>query len=176
MEGVRRARQQVLSFLLRHRRIYSGGGHWTRKHRLRLSAQRFDHPARQIAFEELVQAVETQARRDRLAKQMQELAPSWSLSLPQPIKDIAGRLEARLCARHRRLVREGQARQRRQCRHRPRTRRLRLGNRHQRACPARLNKTRRHRKGGGSDTTVIDTTVIDIAAHRRRRRLGWAIL
>jgi transposase len=81
MEALRRARQQVLSFLLRHGRIYSGGGHWTRKHRLWLSAQRFDHPARQIAFEELVQAVdEAQRRRDRLAKQMQELLPSWSLA------------------------------------------------------------------------------------------------
>ncbi len=56
MEGLRRARQQVLSFLLRHGRIYSGGGHWTRTHRLWLAAQRFGHPARQIAFEELVQA------------------------------------------------------------------------------------------------------------------------
>lgn len=81
MEGLRRARQQVLSFLLRHGRVYSGGGHWTRKHRVWLTGQRFDHPARQIAFEELIQAVEeTQARRDRLTRQMQELAPSWSLA------------------------------------------------------------------------------------------------
>jgi transposase len=80
-EALRRARQQVLSFLLRLGRVYSGGGHWTRKHRLWLSAQGFDHPARQIAFEELVQAVdEAQARRDRLARQMQELLPSWSLA------------------------------------------------------------------------------------------------
>jgi transposase len=28
MEALRRARQQVLSFLLRHGRVYSGGGHW----------------------------------------------------------------------------------------------------------------------------------------------------
>jgi transposase len=81
METLRRARQQVVSFLLRHGHVYSNGGHWTRKHRLWLSARRFGHPARQIAFEELVQAVdEAQARRDRLAKQMQELLPSWSLA------------------------------------------------------------------------------------------------
>ena len=78
---LRRGRQQVLSCLRRHGRVYSGGDHWTRKHRLWLTAQRFDHPAPQIAFEELVQAVEeTQAHRDRLTKQMQELAPSWSLA------------------------------------------------------------------------------------------------
>lgn len=93
-EGLPRGRQQVLSFLLRHGRLYSGGGHWTRKHRLWVTAQRFDHPARQIAFEELVQAVEeTQARRDRLTKQMQELAPSWSLAL-EPQQIVLGEAEA----------------------------------------------------------------------------------
>ena len=81
METLRRARQQVLSFLLRQGRVYSGGTHWTRSHRQWLSAQRFDHPARQIAYEELVQAIEeAQARRDRLAAQMQELLPAWSLT------------------------------------------------------------------------------------------------
>jgi len=81
MEALRRARQQVLSFLLRHGRVYSSGGHWTRKHRVWLAAQCFEHPARQIAFEELVQTMdEAQARRDRLAAQMQELLPVWSLS------------------------------------------------------------------------------------------------
>ena len=81
VEALRRARQQVSGFLLRHGRVYAEGKHWTRKHRLWLAAQRFEHPARQIAFEELVQAMdETKARRDRLAKQMQELLPSWSLA------------------------------------------------------------------------------------------------
>jgi transposase len=81
METLRRARQQVASFLLRHGRVYVDGAHWTKKHRLWLAAQRFEHPARQIAFEESVQTVEeAQARRDRLAKQMQELLPSWSLA------------------------------------------------------------------------------------------------
>ncbi len=81
METLRRARQQLLSFLLRRGRVYSSGAHWTNKHRLWLANQRFEHPARQIAFEELVQAVEeAQARRDRLVKQMLELLPSWSLA------------------------------------------------------------------------------------------------
>lgn len=84
VEALRRARQQVLSFLLREGRVYSEGENWTKKHRFWLAAQRFEHPARQIAFEELVQAVdELQARRDRLAKQMQECfcppgrSPRW---------------------------------------------------------------------------------------------------
>lgn len=32
-DDLRRRRQQLLSFLLRHSRIYSGGGHWTLAHR-----------------------------------------------------------------------------------------------------------------------------------------------
>jgi transposase len=58
VEALRRARQQVLSFLLRQGRVYSDGEHWTKKHRLWLAAQRFEHPARQMAFEELAQAVD----------------------------------------------------------------------------------------------------------------------
>jgi transposase len=81
MEALRRARQQVLGFLLRRGRAYCDGKHWTGKRRLWLAGQRFEHPARQIAFEELVQAMdEAQARRDRLARQMQELLPSCSLA------------------------------------------------------------------------------------------------
>jgi transposase len=80
MEGLRRTRQQLLSFLLRHGRIYPTRSHWTRAHRRWLSEQRFDHAAQQIVFEELIQAVEqTQSRRDRLAQQMVALLSSWSL-------------------------------------------------------------------------------------------------
>jgi transposase len=80
MEGVRRARQQLLSFLLRHGRTYATRSHWTRAHRRWLSEQRFDHAAQQIVFEELIQAVEqAQSRRDRLEQQMVALLPGWSL-------------------------------------------------------------------------------------------------
>lgn len=80
MEGLRRARQQLLSFLLRHGRIYPTKSHWTRGHRRWLAEQRFDHAAQQIVFEELIQAVEqVRERRDRLAQQMIALLPSWSL-------------------------------------------------------------------------------------------------
>ena len=80
MEGLRRARQQLLSFLLRHGRVYPTRSHWSRAHRRWLSEQRFDHAAQQIVFEELIQAVEqAQSRRDRLEQQMVALLPSWSL-------------------------------------------------------------------------------------------------
>jgi transposase len=80
MEAVRRSRQQLLSFLLRHGRIYPTKRHWTRGHRRWLAEQRFEHAAQQIVFEELLQAIEqAMARRDRLERQMIGLVPSWSL-------------------------------------------------------------------------------------------------
>ena len=80
MEGLWRARQQLLCFLLRHGRVYPTRSHWSRAHRRWLSEQRFDHAAQQIVFEELIQAVEqAQSRRDRLEQQMAALPPSWSL-------------------------------------------------------------------------------------------------
>jgi transposase len=83
MQAVRRSRQQLLSFLLRHGRIYPTKRHWTRGHRRWLAEQRFEHAAQQIVFEELLQAIEqAMARRDRLERQMIGLVPSWSL---QPV-------------------------------------------------------------------------------------------
>jgi transposase len=40
MDDLRRKRQQLLSFLLRQGRIYSGGGHWTLAHCQRRSNSR----------------------------------------------------------------------------------------------------------------------------------------
>ena len=40
-DDLRRKRQQLLSFLLRRGRIYSGGGHWTLAHRRWLARQAF---------------------------------------------------------------------------------------------------------------------------------------
>ncbi len=83
MEGLRRARQQLLSFLLRHGRTYPTRSHWTRAHRRWLAEQRFDHAAQQIVFEELIQAVEqAQSRRDRLELQMVALLPMRSRMSP----------------------------------------------------------------------------------------------
>lgn len=81
VEAVRRTRQQLLSFLLRHGRIYKDGiKHWTKRHRRWLGDQRFDHPAQQIAFEEYNRAIEqAEDRRVRLERQIEALLPNWSL-------------------------------------------------------------------------------------------------
>ena len=57
----RRKRQQLLSFLLRHGRIYSDGGHWTLAHRRWLAKQAFEHPAQQIVFQEAIDAIGREA-------------------------------------------------------------------------------------------------------------------
>jgi transposase len=78
---LRRARQQLLGFLLRHDRAYSGRSHWSKAHRRWLAEISFDHPAQQIVLEELRQAIEeAEAQRDRLAREMEDLVPNWSLA------------------------------------------------------------------------------------------------
>jgi transposase len=80
-DDLRRKRQQLLSFLLRHSRIYSGGGHWTLAHRRRLAGQTFDHAAQQIVFQEGIDAIEDSLQRlRRLEKQLALVAPEWSMA------------------------------------------------------------------------------------------------
>ena len=64
-EDLRRKRQQLLSFLLRHGRIYSGRKHWTKMHLHWLAQQKFDHPAQQIVFQDAVDAIEDASTRLR---------------------------------------------------------------------------------------------------------------
>src|SRR5206468_11113437 len=81
MDDLRRKRQQLLSFLLRQGRRYSGGGHWTLAHRRWLAGQTFDHPAQQIVFQENVDAIDDAAQRlRRLDEQLVIIVPGWSLA------------------------------------------------------------------------------------------------
>lgn len=81
VQEVRRARQQLLSFLLRHGRAYPTRRHWTRAHRRWLSDQRFEHRAQQFVFEELIRTIEqAEDRRTRLEQHMTALLPGWSLA------------------------------------------------------------------------------------------------
>ena len=79
-DDLRRKGQQLLSFLLRHGRIYEGGGHWTLAHRRWLAGQSFTHPAQQIVFEEMVGAIRDAAERlRRLDGQLAAIVPAWSI-------------------------------------------------------------------------------------------------
>jgi transposase len=80
-DDLRRKRQQLLSFLLRHSRIYTAGGHWTFAHRRWLARQAFEHPAQQIVFQEGVDAIDDAAQRlRRLEEQLAAIVPNWSLA------------------------------------------------------------------------------------------------
>jgi transposase len=80
-QDLRHKRQQVLAFLLRHGRIFTGHRHWSRAHLRWLAGQAFGHPAQQIVFQDQVDAAaDAQARLERLDRQLAELVPSWSMA------------------------------------------------------------------------------------------------
>ena len=80
-QDLRRKRQQLLSFLLRHGRIFSGRQHWSRAHLRWLAQQKFDHPAQQIVFQDAVDAIDDAATRlRRLDEQVAAIVPSWSMA------------------------------------------------------------------------------------------------
>jgi transposase len=80
-EDLRKKRQQLQSFLLRHGRIFTGRRPGSAAHSRWLAAQKFDHPAQQIVFQDLVDAV--RAATERLAvfeRHIEELVPEWSMA------------------------------------------------------------------------------------------------
>lgn len=80
-DALKKARQQLQSFLLRHGRIFPGRTSWTRAHFRWLTAQSFTHPAHHIVLVEYIQAIEDAGvREDRLTKQVAEIAASWSMA------------------------------------------------------------------------------------------------
>src|SRR5918912_1772242 len=81
MEELRRARQHLQSFLLRHGRVFGGRAPWTGAHARRLDEQGFDHPAQQPVLAEYRQAVEDAGTRlERLTRQVAEAAAAWSMA------------------------------------------------------------------------------------------------
>jgi transposase len=80
VRAVRRSRQQLLSFLLRHGHRYRGKT-WSGAHRRWLADLAFAHPAQRIVLEDAIDTVEAaERRRDALTQQIEELVPSWSLA------------------------------------------------------------------------------------------------
>lgn len=78
---LRKKRQQVLSFLLRHGRIYSGLRHWSLAHKRWLAAQSFEHPAQQIVFQDAINAIEGAATRlHEFDQQLVAIVPAWSMA------------------------------------------------------------------------------------------------
>src|SRR3712207_540282 len=81
MEELRRARQQLQSFLLRHGRILTGRGARTRAHTRWLCELSFAHPAHHLVLAEYRRAIaDAETRLERLTEQVSELVPSWSMA------------------------------------------------------------------------------------------------
>ncbi len=93
VETLRVHRQQISAFMLKHGRIYPRKKGWTMRYLIWLQEQRFDHPAHQIALQEMVDAVRVSRERvDRLEKVIEEFVPNWSLApIVQALQGLAWR-------------------------------------------------------------------------------------
>ncbi len=78
-DAVKGAKQQLLSFLLRHGLRYQNGSYWTKRHRRWLAElRRFPFSHQQLAFEELKRAVDqAEARVATLDQAIEEAIQTW---------------------------------------------------------------------------------------------------
>lgn len=85
-------RQQVSAFMLRHGRIFPRKTAWGARHLRWLQEQKFDHPAHQIALQEMVEGVRISKERvERLEAAIKEFIPEWSLaSVVQALQTLRG--------------------------------------------------------------------------------------
>jgi hypothetical protein len=85
-------RQQVSAFMLRHGRIFPRKTAWGARHLRWLQEQKFNHPAHQIALQEMVEAVRISKERvERLEAAIKEFVPEWSLApVVQALQTLRG--------------------------------------------------------------------------------------
>ena len=75
----RKARQQLLSFLLRHGYQYSGKRNWTKGFYNWLATVKFSHSAQQVTLQEYIEATnECSQRIERITQQIQVHVQEWS--------------------------------------------------------------------------------------------------
>jgi transposase len=80
VHALRRARQQLSGFLLRHGCHY-GRPAWTKLHRRWLAGLKFAQTVHHLVLEDYVATVEAaEARRDRLTAQIAAMLPDWTLA------------------------------------------------------------------------------------------------
>ncbi len=81
MEDLRRARQHLQSFLLRHGRVFTGRAAWTKAHARWLCEQSFEHAAQHLVLAEYRQAIaDAETRLERLTQQVTGAVSSWSMA------------------------------------------------------------------------------------------------
>jgi transposase len=78
--------------MLRHGRIFPRKTTWGARHLRWLQEQKFDHPAHQIALQEMVEAVRiSKERAERLEAAIEEFMPHWSLEpVVQALQTLRG--------------------------------------------------------------------------------------
>ena len=80
VETQRVHRQHITSFMLKHGRIFPRKKHWSMRYMRWLQEQVFDHPAHQIALQEMVEALRLASERiKRIEAAIEEFLPGWSL-------------------------------------------------------------------------------------------------
>ncbi len=78
--AVRKVKQQINAFLLRHGISYPGKSKWTKAHMNWLTTLKMAHPAQQIAFTEYMDALANgEARVVRINKQLESFCQTWRL-------------------------------------------------------------------------------------------------
>jgi transposase len=78
--ATRKAKQRLLSFLLKHGYRYSGKSNWSRAHYHWLSDIKMPHPAQQIALQEYINSVEeTNQRVSRITAEISKHVKGWRL-------------------------------------------------------------------------------------------------
>ena len=88
-EDLRRAKQRLLKFLLRHGHNYSGGNHWTVKHRAWMNKIAFVHEYEKTVYEEYRSQIHAlEERLKRLSLKIEEVAES------ERYKEAVGKLRA----------------------------------------------------------------------------------
>jgi len=92
VETQRVHRQQISSFMLKHGRAFPRKTTWGARHLRWLQEQQFDHPAHQIALQEMVDAARTSKERVlRLEAAIEEFVPQWSLApIVQALQALRG--------------------------------------------------------------------------------------
>jgi transposase len=92
VESLRVHRQQVSAFMLKHGRIYPRKKGWTMRYLRWLQEQKFDHPAHQIALQEMVEGVRiAKERAERLERTIEEFVPAWSSAqIVQALQTLRG--------------------------------------------------------------------------------------
>jgi len=79
-KAVRKIKQQINAFMLRHNGVYQGKSKWSKAHRNWLANMKMNHPAQQVALTEYLDALaDTESRVKRITGQIEAFCQTWRL-------------------------------------------------------------------------------------------------